>query len=116
MEIGLYQSTLTGNQATTDRNIPVEHEPAVLTKSDFLFTDFFLFEEVFNTIYKSKRGKASGVDNVPVDVLCNQNCIIFLHRMFNWRFKTGKVTEMWNNIIINPIPKNNMSVKRDPLH
>ncbi|CAG2189561.1 unnamed protein product [Mytilus edulis] len=106
----------TGNQVTTDRNIPVDHSPAVLTESDFLLTEEISFEEVFNVVCKSKRGKASGVDNIPADVLCNQNCIIFLHRLFNWCFKTGKVPEMWNNIIINPIPKNNMSDKRDPLN
>ncbi|CAG2188102.1 unnamed protein product [Mytilus edulis] len=59
----------TGNQVATDRNIPVDHSPAVLTESDFLLTEEIPFEEVFNVVCKSKRGKASGVDNIPADVL-----------------------------------------------
>ncbi|CAG2215267.1 unnamed protein product [Mytilus edulis] len=88
----------TGNQVTTDRNIPVDQSPAVLTESDFLLTEEISFEEVFN-VCKAKRC-ASGVDNIPADVLCNQNCIIFLHRLFNCVLKLGAVSAMTRALAI----------------
>jgi len=46
---------------------------------------------------------------------CNRTCVLFLHKLFNRCFSTGLVPDVWNNIIINPIPKSNMSDNRDPL-
>ncbi|CAG2193719.1 STG [Mytilus edulis] len=83
----------TGNQVTTDRNIPVDQSPAVLTESDFLLTEEISFEEVFNVVCKSKRGKASGVDNIPADSC--QECLIFI-------LKNGKV------LLVHPLPDGEM--------
>ena len=108
------------NQPTSEVNADVsnlqdQNSGDVLTLNDFLLTDEISFEEVVNAVNMVKMGKASGIDNIPADVLCNQSCVIFFHKLFNSCFSTGKVPDLWNNIIINPIPKSNMSDKRDPL-
>jgi hypothetical protein len=79
----------------------------------FLLTEEISIEEVCNAVNTVKKDKASGVDNIPADVFCNRTCVLILYELFNRCFRTGLVPDVWNNIIINPIPKSNMSDNRD---
>ena len=66
--------------------------------------------EVRKAINDTKRGKASGIDEIPSEVLKNDATILFLHALYNHCFDTGIVPSMWNKCIINPT-----SDPRDPL-
>ncbi len=60
-------------------------------------------------------GKATGVDNIPSEVLKNDTTISFMHVLFNVCFDAGVVPSLWGKCIINPIPKSSTSDPRDPL-
>ena len=62
-------------------------------------------QEVSQSIYRTKLRKAAGLDNFPAEVLRNPNCIILLHMIISKCFKDGIVPNLWNQGIINPIPK-----------
>ena len=64
-------------------------------------------EEVRSAIKSVNKGKASGEDNIPVEVLANEQCIRFLHKLFNISFSTGIIPEVWKKGIIQPILKGN---------
>ena len=71
--------------------------------------------EVKEAIDAAKRGKASGIDNIPVEVLKNDTAVSFLHVLFNVCFDNGSVPADWGKCIINPIPKSSTTDRRDPL-
>ena len=71
--------------------------------------------EVKKAIDATKRGKASGIDNIPVEVLKNDTAVSFLHVLFNVCFDNGIVPADWGKCIINPIPKSSTTDRRDPL-
>ena len=62
-----------------------------------------------------KKGKACGIDTIPVEVLCNVTSVSFLHVLFNVCFDKGIVPSAWSKCIINPIPKSSTTDPRDPL-
>ena len=71
--------------------------------------------DVKKAIDDAKKGKASGIDNIPVEVLKNDTAVSFLHVLFNICFDNGIVPSEWGKCIINPIPKSSTSDRRDPL-
>ena len=71
--------------------------------------------EVKKAIYAAKRGKASGIDNIPMEVLKNDTAVSFLDVLFNVCFENGIVPAGWGKCIINPIPKSSTTDRRDPL-
>ena len=71
--------------------------------------------EVKKAIDSVKRGKATGIDNIPAEVLKNDTAVSFLHVLFNICFDNGIVPSEWGKCIINPIPKSSTTDKRDPL-
>jgi hypothetical protein len=86
-----------------------------VTVNEFLLTEEISVKEVCNAVNTVKKGKASGVDNIQADVSCNQTCVLFLYISFNRCFSTELFPDVWNNVIINPIPKSNMSDNGDQL-
>lgn len=71
--------------------------------------------EVEHSIFRSKLRKASGLDNIPAEVLRNPACVDMLHRIINYCFNTGTVPREWNTGLIKPIPKADSKDPRDPL-
>ncbi|XP_052808975.1 uncharacterized protein LOC128237452 [Mya arenaria] len=71
--------------------------------------------EVRNALMSVNKGKACGVDNIPVEVLNNDASVSFLHVLFSICFDKGIVPSLWSKCIINPIPKSSTADKRDPL-
>ena len=71
--------------------------------------------EVIGAIARARKGKASGCDELPVEVLCNERCIDFMVVLFNACFKHGIFPTFWKQGIINPIPKSKMGDLRDPM-
>ena len=79
-----------------------------------LETNISIFE-VKKAVDNAKKGKACGIDAIPVDVLCNATSVSFLHVLFNVCFEKGIVPSEWGRCIINPIPKSSTTDPRDPM-
>ncbi|CAG2217085.1 unnamed protein product [Mytilus edulis] len=79
------------------------------TFNDFLLTEPISFQETVHVIEKTKRGKSAGIDNLPGEVFLNQSSALFLYHLFDICFRYGNVPDLWNRIIINHIPRSNMS-------
>jgi len=75
-------------------NSLVDQSGNAVTLNDFLLTEDISVEEVCNAINTVKKGKASGVDNIPADVFCNRTCVLFLHKLFNRCFSTRFVPDV----------------------
>ena len=79
------------------------------------FNDYISIEDVRNAIWKAKRGKACGIDDIPAEVLYNDTAVYFLHVLVNLCFNNGIVPSIWGKCVINPIPKSSTLDPRDPL-
>ena len=62
-------------------------------------------EEVRTSVYNTKVRKASGVDEIPAEVLRNKTCIDLLFKIIRYCFEAGKIPNEWTKGIINPIYK-----------
>ena len=71
-------------------------------------------EDIKNALNRAKRGKATGNDDIPIEVLNNDLCISYMVVLFNTCFSTGTIPEEWSRGIINPILKNPKADARDP--
>ena len=74
------------------------------------------FDEVRQSALSANRGKALGDDGIPIEVLNNRNCIVYLTRLFNTCLRSSTVPELWSRGIIKPILKNCNDDPRDPLN
>jgi hypothetical protein len=72
------------------------------------------YTEFMYAIASAKAGKATGHDQIPVEVFTNEYLAGFLFRLCTVCFENGRIPEAWSRGIINPIPKNNMEDPRDP--
>ena len=68
-------------------------------------------------VFKLKSNKASGVDEIPGEVLKNTKVVVFLYTFFNICFETAKKKNPKHGPrgIIKAIPKASISDSRDPL-
>lgn len=71
-------------------------------------------EEVRLALTQAKRGKAPGVDSIPVEVLQNGPSLHFLHNLFATCFQRGLTPSQWANGVIKPIPKSTTGDPREP--
>ena len=71
-------------------------------------------EEVKRAIYKMRNNKASGIDEIPAEVLKNDVCINILFKIMFYCFVNSKTPAEWSRGIINPIHKNDGD-PRNPL-
>ena len=63
------------------------------------------FGEIEVVIAKLKKRKATGLDNIPNEVLKNNSVMIVLWKYLTACFESGLVPSLWLKLIINPIPK-----------
>ena len=100
----------------TDDNFVNNEDPVrSFDSTDDILDSHFSITEVKNALDKAKRGKAFGVDLIPVDVLQNNTALLFLHVLFNVCFETGRIPSTWGKSIISPIPKTSTADPRYPL-
>ncbi len=66
--------------------------------------------EIF--ICKLRLNKATGIDNLPNEVLKNQDVLIMLYTLFSKYFDMCLLPSVWLNAVINSIPK---GANKDPL-
>ena len=73
-------------------------------------------EEVSYALLKANKGKALGNDQIPLEVINNQTCTLFLLQLFNFCFTSCTVPQEWSRGIISPILKDVNADPRDPLN
>ena len=49
--------------------------------------------DIKNALSRAKRSKATGNDDIPIEVLNNDLCISYMIVLFNKCFSTGKIPE-----------------------
>ena len=80
-----------------------------------LFDEAISIDEISNALSRAKHGKAVGYDAVPVEALCNETVVTFLHKMYNVCLNSGQSPNVWNKGIINPIAKSSTKDVCNPL-
>ena len=88
-----------------EANTAFQHVIREHLAADPIFNEHISIFEVKKALDRSKRGKASGIDQIPVEVLRNDTSVSCLHFLFNGYFDKGIIPSMWNKCIISPIPK-----------
>jgi len=102
----LNQDTSNGNVASDvviEQSVPCDDVGINILNAEITVS------EIEMAIKASSKGKACGEDDIPLEVLCNENIVGFLCKMFNECFSKGSYPEVWKKGIICPIPKTNTS-------
>ena len=63
-----------------------------------LFNETISIDEMSNASSRAKHGKAVGYDAVPMETLCNETVVMFLHKMYNVCLNFGQSINVWNPI------------------
>ena len=77
--------------------------------------NYFSLSEVRKSIYDLRNNCSIGVNDIPAEVLKNNQVVLFLHKLCNMCFTSGKVPNIWTKSLICPIPKCTTSEPQDPL-
>ena len=80
-----------------------------------MFENNFSLSEVRKSIYDLKNNRSVGINDIPAEVLKNNNVVLFIHKLCNMCYASGKVPKMWAKSLIRPIPKCSTNEPRDPL-
>ena len=105
----LYNPTVDGTKDNTfESNINVDKE--FLEENAFNNINHELnvsisLKELKVAISKAKTNKATGIDNIPNEVLKNPNVLLVIYKLFDFCFKNCMVPSQWLSSIIKPIPK-----------
>jgi len=75
----------------------------------------FSYLEIQKVVSQSKIKKAVGLDNLPNELVKNENSIPILSCIFNKIFENSILPSTWRQAIIKPLPKSSMSDPRMPL-
>ena len=95
----------------------VKHTPcSEITADTSTLNADITVEEVRYAIYDAGKGKATGYDGIPLEVLQNATCINFFVVMFNECFNSGIIPNTWSRGIINPILKDPTTDPRDAMN
>lgn len=88
--------------------------PQNATMSASHLNDNITRDEIVCAIKLAKQGKATGVDELPVEIFKNDNIVNTLCLLFNKCFGLGFIPSSWRKGIIHPVPKGSDS--RNPLN
>ncbi len=61
--------------------------------------------EINKVLSHMKIGKASGIDEIPLEAMRNDVLKCFMLKLFNLCFEKQVFPSSWHKIIINPVPK-----------
>lgn len=73
-------------------------------------------QEIELVITRAKVRKASGIDDIPREVLKNATCVNLLHTICSYCFEHGEIPTEWTKSIVKPIPNPNTKDNTDPLN
>jgi hypothetical protein len=105
------QQTFDTNFLTQVENYTQEHENSDTEQLNEQISK----EEINSAVHNAKRNKATGLDNVPLEVLINPICLEYMQKNVNACFNSGKTPRIWTKNIIHPIPKGSTSDPNIPL-
>ena len=71
--------------------------------------------EIESALKRMKSNKATGINEIPIEVLKCRNIRQTLCVLYNKCFSLGKILNMWKMGIITPAPKSSTADTRDPL-
>ena len=71
-------------------------------------------EEIKAALRRLHDKKAEGIDEIPAEILKNQNLLSLIAVLFNQYFILGKIPNLWKTGIIAPVLKSSTTDKRDP--
>ena len=75
------------------------NDPAVnASNQQMSYNQLISILEVKKAIDAAKRGKATGIDNIPMEVMKNDTAVSFLHVLFNICFDNGSVPSDWGQL------------------
>ena len=63
------------------------------------------YDEVYKAVYRAKLRKASGIDNIPSEILRNECCVGLLFKIISFCFEHGCIPSEWAKGVIKPLPK-----------
>ena len=69
---------------------------------------------IFAAVARAKRGRATGLDDIPVEALTSLHVNQFLTQLFNKCFQSGLVPKDWNLGLLHPIIKDSSKDRRCP--
>ena len=108
-------SQLYTSKSTSNSSNPVITRNVIENTNEKMFDEPISIFEVQQAVKDAKLNKASGIDNIPVEVLKNDRAISILHVLYNVVFTEGIIPSEWGESVINPIPKSSTNDPRDPL-
>lgn len=73
-------------------------------------------KEVQDAIYRAKKRKALGIDELPAELLQNEVTVGILFKIFTHCFSNSVIPQPWKRGIIHPIFKPSNNNTRNPLH
>ena len=73
-------------------------------------------QEVRNVVCRAKYRKAFGIDEIPNEVLKNDNMIRLLTCLYQMCFECGVIPSDWKRAVIKPIPKSSTDDPRIPMN
>ena len=73
-----------------------------------------LAQDVAEVMRSMKNNKAYGVDELPAEIIKNNNVIHLLKVLFNKCFESGITPEIWKMGITQLIPKSSTMDSKDP--
>ena len=71
-------------------------------------------QEIKVALRQLNNKKAEGIDEIPAEILKNQNLLLVIETLFNQCFRPGKIQELWKSGIIAPVVKSSTTDKRNP--
>ena len=108
-------SKLYTSNVTTNTNNHGLSRDNIKNSNDHIFDEPISVFEVQQAVKEAKLNKASGIDDIPAEVLKNNTAISSLHILYNVVFTEGTIPTEWGKGVINPIPKSSTTDPRDPL-
>ena len=96
-------------QPSSDLDTPLHHQNPI--DATELNADIS-YEEVKAAVMSADNNKAAGADNLKPAFLKQDDCIQFLHQLFQFCFKNSITPSPWGKGIIQPIPKGNSESRK----
>ena len=84
-------------------------------ESDDFLNEHILILEIKDAISRLKKGKATGLDQIPNEILKCDKLLPYLCKLFNICFDFSITPTCWSQSIISPVPKGSMTDKYVPL-
>ena len=112
-----FQGLLNGASSSSQTDeLPLNNMTVPSTNDPGMMTARISEAEIRKQMLSMKKGKACGVDNLPLEVFQNGALLKYMTSLFNTCFDHQFIPTLWTRGIINPIPKDNTKDPREPMN